>query len=316
MSDKPVVLTQAQKDAIAAAGAGGIKILPPTTSTGKGRVDSNTNTNRTSSLIKKIDPASAMQLLNEAKVKAGYSGTISQADVQDFISKFNAQQVAQARTVSSSVQSHLKVGATSQDIAQATANAMTVEFPDYFNSRGFANDYIWAKWTNPTSSKAFGGQALDALNQVRQLSKGWGGLAISDAEVNAYAKEVAMKTKSIGDVNAEISAKGALNYPQFADTIKRVLASNPHATMYDIAQPYIKQMAQTLEVPENSIKLDNSLLDKALRPDGLAGKLPAQSLADFNRSLMDTPQWENTTAANNLGRDSATGLAKAMGMGL
>lgn len=309
-------LTPAQLKAQAAAsktatGAG--IVLPPPTATTQGHPNVDKTIN--SSLIKKIDAASAMQLLSDAKKKAGYSGIISQSDVQDFITKFNTQQVAQAKTVAASVQSRLKVGATADDIAQATANAMSVEFPDYFNPRNYATDYIWAKWTNPGTSKAFGGQALDALNQVRQLAAGWGN-PMSDAEANAYAKDIVMKTKSVGDVNAEISAKEMHNYPQFTDQIKRVLAVNPNSTMYNIAQPYIKQMAQTLEMDPNSIKLSNSLLDKALRPDGTAGKLPAQSLADFNRSLMNTPQWEKTTAANNLGRDSATGLAKAMGMGL
>lgn len=288
-----------------------IPVVPQTTTS-----HPNVNTTKSSSLIKKIDSASAMQLLTDAAKTAGYTGTISQAEVQDFITKFNTQSTAQAKTVASTVQARLKVGATADDIAQATANAMSTEFPDYFNARGFAKDYIWTKWSAPGTSKAFGGQALDALNQVRQLAQGWGGVAISDAEINAYAKEVVMKTKSIGDVNAEIAAKGSINYPQFSDQIKRVLATDPTATMYNIAQPYINQMEQTLELPSGSVKLDNPLLDKALRPDGSAGKLPAQSLADFNRSLMNTPQWEQTTAANNFGRDSATGLAHAMGMGL
>lgn len=309
MADK---LTPAQQAAKDAKDSGFNFPAIPTGQTGH----PNVNKNITSTLIKKIDASSARQLLLDAQKTAGYQGTLTNGDIQDFISKFNAQQVAQAKTVAASVQTRLKVGATAEDIAQATANAMSVEFPDYFNPRNFAKDFIWSKWSTPSSSKAFGGQALDALNQVRQLAKGWGGVAISDAEVNAYAKEVAMKTKSIGDVNAEISARGAGNYPQFADQIKRVLSTNPNATMYDIAQPYVNQMAKTLEIAPESITLDNPLLDKALRPDGTAGKMPAQSLADFNRSLMNTPQWESTSTANQMGRDSAVGLARAMGMGV
>ena len=314
MSDKP--LTPAQKataDAIAKAKKDGI-VIPPIT--GGNTSHPNVNRSITSSLVKKIDASSARQLLQDARSSAGYEGLVTNADVEDFINKFNVQSTAQAKTVAASVQTRLKVGATPEDVASATANAMSVEFPDYFNPRNFAKDYIWSKWTNPGTSKAFGGNALDALGQVRHIAEGWGGVAISPAEVNAYAKEVAMGTKKIGDVNAEISAKGSLNYPQFADQIKRVLASNPSATMYDIAQPYTNLLEQTLELPSGSVKLDNPYLDQMLRPDGTAGKAPAMSLADSRRMLMGTPAWEKTTVANQFARDSATGLGKAMGMGL
>ncbi len=275
----------------------------------------NKDTSITSKLFKKLDASSAAQLLQEAQKKAGYSGVITNADVNDFVAKFNAQSEAQARTVTGTIQSRLKPGATADDIANATRDVVTTVYPDYFNPRNFAKDFIWSKWTNPGTSKAFGGQALDALNQVRQLRDGWGSIAISDAEVNAYAKDVAMGAKKIGDVNAEIAKKGALNYPQFTDQINRVLATNPNATMYDIAQPYTNMMEQTLELPTGSVKLLDPRLDSALRPDGTAGKLPSQSLGDFKRGLMNSPEWEKTTAANQLGRSAATGLASAMGMG-
>lgn len=308
MADK---LTPAQQAAKDAKDSGFNFPAIPTGQTGHPNIDKNI----TSKYVKKIDAASAIQLLTEAKKTAGYEGTLSKADVQDFINKFNANSVEQARTLASTVQTRLKPGATAEDIANATQNTLLTVYPDYFNPRNFAKDFIWTKWTNPTTSKAFGGNALAALNQVRQMAKGWG-LPMSDQEVNAYAKEIAMKTKSAADVNAEITLKGSPHYPQFADQIKRVLSTNPLATMYDIAQPYIGQMAKTLEMDPDQIDLTNPLLDKALRPDGTAGKLPAQSLADFNRSLMNTPQWESTSTANQMGRDSAVGLARAMGMGV
>ena len=291
----------------------GIIVQVPTT-TGTGHP--NTNTTKTSSLFKKIDVASATQLLLDAQKKAGYTGKLSDADIQGFISDFNKQSAEQAKTVAATVQARLKPGATPQDVANATNDVMMTVYPDYFNPRNFANDFIWAKWTNPASSKFFGGAALDALNQVRQFAKGWGNTAVSEAEIQAYAKSIVMKTQTPADVNASIRAKGAPQYPQFADQINRVLAMNPNATMYDVAQPYINQMAKTLEMDPSSITLDNQLLDSALRPDGTAGKLPAMSLADFSRKLMDTPQWEQTTTANTFARDGAVGLAKAMGRGL
>jgi hypothetical protein len=81
-------------------------------------------------------------------------------------------------------------------------------------------------------------------------------------------------------------------------------------------QPYISELAKVLELPIDSIDLNNPYLQKAIRPDGTAGKLPMLSIPDFTRMLMETPEWQNTKDANFKARDAATGLGRAFGLGV
>jgi hypothetical protein len=78
----------------------------------------------------------------------------------------------------------------------------------------------------------------------------------------------------------------------------------------------LRRLAEELELDPNTIELDNIELDRALRPDGTAGKLPSMSLADFRIKLRNTPQWENTTAANESARTAATAIGRAFGYGV
>ncbi len=281
-------------------------VIQPTTPTTSNNVNKSTG----SSVIKKIDSASAKTLLDVAIRDSQYAGKLSPAMIQEFIDAFNKESVAQAKTISGIIQTRLKPGATPDDIASATANAISTEFPNYFNAKTFATNFVWSKIN--FKDKTAGGNALKALQTAQDVAHAYGSTSIADATVQAYALKIAKGEMSLDDFKAIMQKEGIKNYPQFADAFK----NTPGATMYDLAGAYINQMANTLELDPNTIKLDNPLLDRALRPDGTAGKLPAQSLADFNRSLMNTPQWENTTSANENARSAATGLARAMGMGL
>lgn len=283
-----------------------IPTVPQTTVLGRPNVDKTT----TASVIKKIDSASAKTLLDVALRDSQYAGKLTPAMIQEFINAFNKESVAQAKTISGIIQTRLKPGATAEDIAAATANAISTEFPNYFNAKSFANNFVWSKIN--FKDKTAGGNALKALQSAQDVANSYGSTSIATATVQAYALKIAKGDMSLDDFKAIMQKEGIKNYPQFADAFART----PGATMYDLAQPYINQMAQTLELDPNSIKLSNPYLDRALRPDGTAGKLAAQSLADFNRSLMNSPEWEKTTTANNNSRDAAVGLARAMGMGL
>lgn len=270
----------------------------------------NQNKTTTTQLVKKIDAASAKTLLEAAMRDAQFAGKLSSGQIQEFIDAFNKESEAQAKTISALVQSRLKPGATAEDIAKATQNAITTEFPSYFNAKDFSKTFIWSKIN--FKDKTAGANAVKSLQDVKSLSEAYGPNTMSQVEIEDYALKVAKGTISLDDFKGVMHATAIKNYPQFAEALGRL----PNATMYDLAQPYINQMAKTLEIDPNSIKLDDTDLDRALRPDGSAGKLPAQSLGDFNMALMGTKKYQYTQAANQGARDSATGLAHAMGMGI
>lgn len=281
--------------------------IPPVIPRARGNSDTTTSTSK----LIQINAAAAKNLLTKAMQDAEYRGAMSPADINDFVNKFNAQTAQQMADVQRFVKSRITPAATPQDIANIQNTVINQTFPSYFNAAAFARDYVWSK-VNFANEKTLGGKALNALAMARQAVRGFGESTISDVEVRAAAKKIAMGQMSQDDFIATLQHNAETHYPQFADRLK----TTPGATMLDIAQPYINVIAKTLEKDPSTITLDDPLVERALRPDGPAGKLPPMSLADVRRAAMNTPAWENTTAANDLGRQAATSLAHAFGLGI
>jgi hypothetical protein len=230
-------------------------------------------------------------------------------DLNDFLTKFNAEQNKQIENVVKST--NVTPGASTDEIKRQVENTVTTEFPSYFKPEIFAADYVWAK-VNFKDEKSLGGKALTALNNVRSILSGFGPLDFSDIEIQNAAKQIARGEITNDDFRSTIALKAMVNYPQYAQRLKE----NPGSTIRDLASPYINLMAKELELDPNTIQLDNVELDRALRPDGTAGKLPTVSLADFRIKLRNSPQWENTTAANESARSAATSIGRAFGYGV
>lgn len=270
-----------------------------------------TNTTTSSKAITKLNKASARALLEKSAKDAQYMGTFTDADVQDFIDKFNAEQAKQIETVVKAASTKITPGATGAAAEKQLQTILTTEYPSYFKPETFASDFVWSK-VNFKDEKSLGGKALTALGNVRAIVGGFGPLDFSETEIQNAARKIARGEISNDDFRSTIAQKAMVNYPQYAERLKQ----NPGATLKDLASPYINLMAKELELDPNAIELDDPLLDKALRPDGTAGKLPTASLAEFRTMLRKSPKWEYTTAANEQARSAATELGRAFGFGV
>lgn len=266
-------------------------------------------TTSSSRAVTRLNKISARALLEKTAKDIQYNVKFSDVDLDDFLKKFKAEQDRQIENVVKSTT--VKPGTSTDEIKRQVENTLTTEYPSYFKPEIFASDYIWAK-VNFKDEKTLGGKSLTALNNVRSILAGFGPLDFSDAEVYNAAKQIAKGEITNDDFRSTIAQKAALNYPQYAERLKQ----NPGSTIRDLASPYISLMSKELELDPNTIELDNIELDRALRPDGTAGKLPSMSLADFRIKLRNTPQWENTTAANESARTAATAIGRAFGYGV
>lgn len=242
-----------------------------------------------------IDANGAKALLQKQARGSGLDTQFSTADINAFKNEYNAQAAKQAQTSITKV---------------VNGKNVTTYQPSAFSANDFADQWLWAR--TDMGDPKLAGQALSALQSVQAIVKGNGLDHVSDIEIKNLAKQVASGVLKIGDVQTEMGQQAAMYYPQFADR----LAKNPTATVSDLAKPYISNMATRLELDPATISLSDPTLDKALRPDGTAGKVASMSLADFNMSLMNDKRWENTTAANDAARSSATGLLRAFGYGV
>jgi hypothetical protein len=268
-----------------------------------------TSTTSSSRNITRLNKVSARALLEKTAKDIQYNVKFTDVDLDDFLKKFKTEQDKQIENVVKST--NVKPGTSTDEIKRQVENTLTTEYPSYFKPEIFASDYIWAK-VNFKDEKTLGGKSLTALNNVRSILAGFGPLDFSDAEVYNAAKQIAKGEITNDDFRSTIAQKAMANYPQYAERLKQ----NPGSTIRDLASPYINLMAKELELDPNTIELDNIELDRAIRPDGTAGKLPSMSLADFRIKLRNTPQWENTTAANESARTAATAIGRAFGYGV
>lgn len=260
----------------------------------------------------KLDKISAKALLQKTAKDIQYNVKFTDIDIEDFLKKFEKEQKRQIEeTIKVSSSKVTGDGLTPEAVQKTVDSTVTTEKPSFFKPEIFAADYIWAK-VNFKDEKTLGGKSLTALNNARSILAGFGMLDFSDTELYTAAKQIARGEISNDDFRSTIAQKAALNYPQYAERLKQ----NPGSTIRDLASPYINLMAKELELDSNEIQLDNMDLDRALRPDGTAGKLPSMSLADFRVKLRSSPQWENTTTANESARTAATALGRAFGYGV
>jgi len=259
----------------------------------------------------KLTPASAKALLTKALTDAEYTGKLTNADITDFINKFQTEAQAQMAIVVQNAKDSTKVGKTPTDLTNTIANYVTQNFPSFFNAQDFAKDYAWSK-IDFKNEKTLGGKALTALGQARGIVTSFNVLGVSDAEVKVAALAIAKGTKSIQDYTAEIQKIAMKEYPNLADRFK----TDPTLTTKDIASPVLNMLGKTWEMDPASIGMDNPLVVAYLHPSGADGKTPPLTYSEVLAKAMNDPKRELTSAANEIARSAATGMARAFGVGL
>ena len=276
---------------------------------GIGGGSGNTATSSTSADRIKLTFNAAAELLKQTVADVQYTGKISKEDIQAFADQFNAESAKNVEQVVKTARSKVTPGASTEDIQKTVQSVMSTSMPSFLNVKQFASDFIWAK-VNFKDEANLAGKSLSALQDVRSLAKSFHLLGFSDAEAQIEAKNVAMGKKTLDNLKAELAKKAEIEYPTLADRFKTGI------TTKDIADPVIKLLSKTWEVPEDTIDLDNPLVQSYIRPGGADGKQPPLTYAEIKQKAMNDPKFETTTMANELARQSATGLARALGAGI
>lgn len=268
-----------------------------------------TNTNESTKYKEalKLTPAAAKALLETASKDAQYTGVFADADVKDFIAKFQTSANAQMQIVIKDATSQMTPGSTTTDLAKTVSSLMTTTYASYFKPTDFAKDYVWSK-VNFADSKTLAGKNLATISQVRQLVKDFNLLGVSDTEIATAAKAIARGDKSLADYTTELQRIAIQEHPALAERLR----TDPTLTVKGIAQPVITLLANTWEVDPSTIGLDNPIVAQYLRPGGADGKGVTLNYADVKRMALADPKNEFTTKSNEDARDAAVGLARAM----
>lgn len=251
----------------------------------------------TNTQITQYDPTTANALLNNTALGIQFDiGQLSEADRADYISKLT------------------EAAGESGKVIQKTLTAggsQTVVTPNLFDAKAFTENWLWSK-VNLGDTARLPAKAITALSTVKTVLNGMGIDYLSSKEINQLGVELAAGRTSANSIREQFLPQAKMNYPQLADRLDKV----PGSTVQDLVTPYINAIAKWWEVDPQTINITDPVLDRALRPDGTAGKLPMASLADFVTTLKTSPEADKTTWANESARSAATGLARAMGFGV
>lgn len=260
----------------------------------------------------KLTNNAALALLNLAAQNAGYTVKFTKADVAQFIKEFDAEQARQVEKVITSTATKLTPGGTTKGAVDKTAESTArTEYPSFFKPTDFALDWVWKKVDFGDEEK-LGAASLGVLAQVRGLVKKFHIFGVADNEVRDVAKQIAMGKTTLAEYTIELQKVAAREYPQFAERFSK----DPTLTTYDIAEPIIKMLAKTWEIPEEDVTMDNPLVMSYTNYAGADGKGVPPSRYDLLLKAKNDPKYQLTEEANNNARDSATSFGRAFGFGV
>ena len=276
-------------------------------SIGGGGGDSDTTTKQAI----KLTTVSGKQLLDSIARDIQYTGKFSQSELTAFVNAYNKAANAQLETVVKTARSQIKPGATEADAQKTIQSIISTSFPNFFDPKQFTKDYIWGK-VNFADVKNLGAKSLVALTEARSIVKAFNLSSVSEAEVQAAAKKIAMGDLTLEEYKAQLTQQAKVEYPQLAARFD----STPGATTRQLYSPILKAVADAWEVDPESLDLNDPFIDKLIRPDGVVGKVPPASVGEAAMAAMNDKRFDGTLKAIDNARDSATSFARALGWGI
>ncbi|MGN6127877.1 MAG: transglycosylase SLT domain-containing protein [Humibacter sp.] len=144
------------------------------------------------------------------------------------------------------------------------------------------------------------GTAFDQIHSLGYLN----GMKYTGWAVNE-ARNIAAGRSTIEEAEAHIRQEAAAKYSAFATQIKA------GQNVMDLASPYIQSVAKILEVPDSTVDLFNSHVQKAMTSNK-AGQ--AMSIWDFENSLRQDPAWKKTQNAQDNSMQVAHQVLTQFGM--
>jgi hypothetical protein len=168
--------------------------------------------------------------------------------------------------------------------------------------------------TTMGSTGHFAGQAGTNEQTLQKLASDYG-QTMSDPSLKSWVQKIAAGSATSEDYQAQLKASAASLYPQYAKQI------NAGSTLNDIAQPYIQQMATTLEMDPNTITVADKHIQSALngQPSGTGGSAAANpnpqgmNMYDFTNMLRQDPSWATTKNAQDAAGTASRSILQSFG---
>jgi hypothetical protein len=243
----------------------------------------------TSVAVSMYTPELANQILDAAVTATfGSSAQLTQQQRKDFYARLTAGQKQGTVTKYST-----KGGKTTTTTIKS------------FDEEKFRKNYIGTVLEGMIAGKDqldLSGEAGAIQDTLRKYSDDMGVIR-SDRDILSDVRRVVKGEITAEDAANEVRKQSAILYKNFAERLN----SDPTLTVRDLANPYIKLMADTFETDMSNISLTDATIQGVLSQD----KLPAQG--EFYKQLRQDARFRNTSTAQREASSLATGLASAMG---
>lgn len=138
--------------------------------------------------------------------------------------------------------------------------------------------------------KNYGGLAGETEQQIKEIAHAYG-VPYRQKHVDSVVKGILSGRDTVEGYRQRQVAAAKSMFPSFSDQIDAGM------TMLDIADPYIQQMASTLEIPAGDLNLNTKLVKKALQARNDKGQPQPKQLWEFEQDLRKDARFDKTKGA-------------------
>jgi hypothetical protein len=151
-----------------------------------------------------------------------------------------------------------------------------------------------------------GGTALQAIDKLKSEAYA-NGITYNDGWFETAAKDVLVGTGTMEGWSKQIKDAAKSKYASLSDQLDAGL------TVRDIASPYIQELASTFEVDQNTVGLEDPMMQRALTGLNESGQPYLTPLWQFQRELKQDDRYFKTNKANQEFTGLATEIAREFG---
>lgn len=154
---------------------------------------------------------------------------------------------------------------------------------------------------------SLGGTAAETKAQLDSLAANYG-LKLGDQWKARQLSAIMSGDDTAAGVQQKVQEMAMREYKAFAD---RIAAGE---TVTEIADPYVSKYAELLEQNPNGVKLDDDLIQRAMKQQGPDGKPAAMDLYTFEKEVRKDNRWQYTQNARQEVANVTSDLMRQFGV--
>ncbi len=167
--------------------------------------------------------------------------------------------------------------------------------------------YALGEYVTFTKDGTLKGEAAMHEYTMKQFAAA-NGIKLSDAAIKKQAQLVTRKLATTQDFQDQVREAAISMFPAYAEQLKA------GTNMNEIADPYMQMMSEELELPYQSLDLQNPLIKSALNGIDQGGTPGGQTLSQFQQQLRSDPRWKETQNAQSGVMEVGLSVLRDMGL--